>query len=556
MSSPNLLSPGQGLRHRGLTRAATMAESPLGTTPTATGAAHPQRRNSTLSDSVSEARNTIRSSTDELLFPRANRMRDEDARDDAEESHWHSAPLGLALLPAIAGIFFQNGSAFVTDVTLLALAAVFLNWSVRLPWEWYRSARTIRYQSGLYGLETPLDIDFSISHRKDKQGRNQDEDQEGEEPPSPSSSPSQYHDPDEEPAPTRKDLPHPNKPDTSTAAEELLIHELVALASCFIFPLLGTWILHTIRSNLSRPSEGLVSNYNLTIFLLASEIRPFSHLLKMVQTRTLHLQRIIANSTDDDDLKDKFDSRTIIDLQKRLEELEAHIAETAAERLDLTSQTNQKEHDTSKYKGKEPDPTTDMKTLLANLQNQIQPEIAALNRAMRRYEKRTALAAYSTETRLQVLENKTRDALSLAADAQRGRKRSRGLTGLLLDSLAALFLVPINIGLQIASLPIVLARKGGRVCRDVIFGRKTASSSSSSKGKQKQKQREREKRSSTSTSNGDDSCFSLPTGVASRERGKARQTQAQTQTQTRPSRAEPSSAQRRVKRGANTIIEE
>jgi hypothetical protein len=51
-----------------------------------------------------------------------------------EESNWQSAPLGLALLPAIAGIFFKNGSAVVTDITLLILAAIFLNWSVRLPW--------------------------------------------------------------------------------------------------------------------------------------------------------------------------------------------------------------------------------------------------------------------------------------------------------------------------------------------------------------------------------------------------------------------------------------
>ena len=92
-----------------------------------------QRRNSTLSDSISEARNSIRSSTDDLFLPRV-------AKDHAtlsteeEESHWHSAPLGLALLPAIAGIFFHEGSSFVTDVTLLVLAAIFLNWSVRLPW--------------------------------------------------------------------------------------------------------------------------------------------------------------------------------------------------------------------------------------------------------------------------------------------------------------------------------------------------------------------------------------------------------------------------------------
>jgi hypothetical protein len=85
------------------------------------------RRNST-SDSVSEARNSIRSSTDDLFLPRVAK------EDPAEESHWHSAPLGLALLPAIAGVFFQNGSVFVTDVTLLVLAAIFLNWSVRLPW--------------------------------------------------------------------------------------------------------------------------------------------------------------------------------------------------------------------------------------------------------------------------------------------------------------------------------------------------------------------------------------------------------------------------------------
>src|SRR5699024_2666508 len=96
------------------------------------GATDSQRRNSTLSDSVSEARNSIRSSTDDLLFPRVGHGTDADAAD--EESHWQSAPLALALLPAIAGVFFRNGSSVVTDVTLLVLAAIFLNWSVRLPW--------------------------------------------------------------------------------------------------------------------------------------------------------------------------------------------------------------------------------------------------------------------------------------------------------------------------------------------------------------------------------------------------------------------------------------
>lgn len=112
-----------GLRRRDPSRAATFAE---GSTSISN-----LRRNSTLSDSVSEARNSIRSSTDDLFLPRASRRPDVDLQ---EESHWQSAPLGLALFPAIAGVFFQNGSAVTTDITLLVLAAIFLNWSVRLPW--------------------------------------------------------------------------------------------------------------------------------------------------------------------------------------------------------------------------------------------------------------------------------------------------------------------------------------------------------------------------------------------------------------------------------------
>lgn len=113
-----------GLRQRGITRAATFsADESLNLSSF--------RRNSGLSDSVSEARNSIRSSTDDLFLPRASKGHDVDLQ---EESNWQSAPLGLALLPAIAGVFFQNGGAVVTDITLLILAAIFLNWSVRLPW--------------------------------------------------------------------------------------------------------------------------------------------------------------------------------------------------------------------------------------------------------------------------------------------------------------------------------------------------------------------------------------------------------------------------------------
>src|SRR5882757_5268023 len=112
----------QGLRQRPLGRASTFAEG------------HPQlnrRRSSFLSETFSETRKSLRSSTDDILLPRARR---DDIDDHDDNSHWQSLPLGLALLPAVGGLLFKNGSAVITDVTLLGLAAIFMNWALRSPW--------------------------------------------------------------------------------------------------------------------------------------------------------------------------------------------------------------------------------------------------------------------------------------------------------------------------------------------------------------------------------------------------------------------------------------
>ena len=120
---PNMEKPSSSpLRQRPLGRASTSAEM-----------SHPlrHRRSSNFSESIDDAKQSIKSSTDDLLLPR---LREMGFPGQLEPSHWHSTPLALALLPALGGIFFQNGSAIVTDITLLGLAAIFLNWSVRLPW--------------------------------------------------------------------------------------------------------------------------------------------------------------------------------------------------------------------------------------------------------------------------------------------------------------------------------------------------------------------------------------------------------------------------------------
>lgn len=90
----------------------------------------PRRRSSILSfTSLDDTRHTAR----DFIRPGLGLESDDLSRHE-DPSHWHSSPLAFAFLPALAGLFFTNGSAFVTDALLLGLAALFLNWSVRLPW--------------------------------------------------------------------------------------------------------------------------------------------------------------------------------------------------------------------------------------------------------------------------------------------------------------------------------------------------------------------------------------------------------------------------------------
>ncbi|KKZ68274.1 hypothetical protein EMCG_06030 [[Emmonsia] crescens] len=389
------------LRHRPLSRSATTALTELSSNPPASPGR--LRRSSTFSDTVSEARNSIKSSTDDLFLPRVNpSIR---SLDNDNESHWQSVPLALALLPAVGGLLFQNGSAVATDLTLLVLAAVFLNWSIRLPWDWYRSAQEM---SRTLSPEEEFDMDVIIEEPGESEPElDNDEDRD----PKTSS---------QKPRSTSPAATSPQSLAAKAAMAELHRHELAALASCFLLPIVGAWLLHALRSQLSRPSEGLVSNYNLTVFLLAAEIRPFSHLLKMVQARTLYLQRLVSPNKES---RDKIDASKILDLSTRLEELEAHIAESASQQQhqhqqsphgamheNLSPTTN-----TSTNTTKNPDP--DKQTL--------QPDISALTRAMRRYEKRTALHTHETETRLQSLEKRLNDALSLNAAAQRSTTAHR-----------------------------------------------------------------------------------------------------------------------------------
>ena len=205
--------------------------------------------------------------------------------------------------------------------------------------------------------------------------------------------------------------------------------------------MIGTWLLHHIRGQLTRPAESLVSNYNLTVFLLASELRPLAHLIKLVQARTLHLQRIASPTAIDADLS-TLTPQSLSALTSRLDDLEAHIVSQSPDPT-RTSNSN----------------PSSAQDFINSVRKSMTPDIEALNRAVRRYEKRATLLSMQTESRLADLESRLSDAITLAAAAERNVSNisRKSYAGVLIDWASAAILLPIQAGYSLVMLPVRVA---------------------------------------------------------------------------------------------------
>lgn len=377
-----------------------------------------RRRSSVYSD-------YLETSADELLNP------SKPSTEEDPKSPFVYIPLILALLPAIAGVFFENGAPFFTDLILLSLAAVFLHWSVTQPWHWYHSAQQVRVVQDENLSDSVFELDSNVNLTTT---------------PSPAVSPTNggLDDVPEEQGKegSKAEINEPpvsrnarREAQQAAAIGELYIHELVALAWCFIFPMLGAYLLHTIRSQLSRPSEGLVSDYNLTIFLCAAEVRPVSHLFRMLQQRTLHVQAIVAQNPH---AQKAVTDEQIQALCSRLDELEAREA--------------QKDSTGSAARPEAP-PKMVESAVGREFSKSVQPELEALNRAMRRYEKKLTLLASQTDNRIEYVEYRLNDAIALAAVAAKS-SHSWGLAAWLAERTAAIVLLPIQAVATVVTFPL------------------------------------------------------------------------------------------------------
>lgn len=234
-----------------------------------------------------------------------------------------------------------------------------------------------------------------------------------------------------------------NEPASTNSAQEdaskaLRQEELFAFAGCFLGPLLGAVLLHTIRGQLTR-AEGIVSNFNLGIFFLGAEIRPFRRLIKMRKERIWHLQRIVRSSA-----VDGVQGADAEQVQQRLADLEAR----------LDGPTANSEVDISK--------------LSAEMRQSTQLQLDALNRAVRRYEKRNMAQTLQIEARFQELGSRLKDALALAAAAARTGQRP-GMMSTTITWLASLINSVVQTAWIVATYPLRTVAAAISMVKSLLF---------------------------------------------------------------------------------------
>lgn len=149
----------------------------------------------------------------------------------------------------------------------------------------------------------------------------------------------------------------------------------------------------------------------------------------------MHLQRIVQSLPASEE-NQRMEQIEVI--AKRLEDLEAQ----GARPLAVVGE---------KEKGLISEPTIER-----NVRQSLQPQLDALNRAVRRYEKRAMTQAIVTEARLQDLEARLKDALSLAAAASRHTHKG-GLIDYIISWISMLAMVPLDALRAMVLWPVQLA---------------------------------------------------------------------------------------------------
>ncbi|KAK9481113.1 hypothetical protein V1514DRAFT_274637 [Lipomyces japonicus] len=150
------------------------------------------------------------------------------------------------------------------------------------------------------------------------------------------------------------------------ASIKLAQWESFLLMLCFVGPVLGGYILSVLRSFLtSNSAENFVSNFNITLFVLTACIRGVLILINQVETRTKTLKELAQTPK----------KSRITELENEVEELH-QIIKTLESSVEKASSVAQAQR----------------------------PDIDALTRAIKRYERNEIIKTQEFESRIEPLE--------------------------------------------------------------------------------------------------------------------------------------------------------
>ncbi|KAK9457257.1 hypothetical protein V1511DRAFT_493140 [Dipodascopsis uninucleata] len=189
-------------------------------------------------------------------------------------STWTWLPLVFAISPAFSGILFNNGSKTMTDILLLTVMTCYLHWLVKVPHEWYFNIRAsvdaansavrigklgnsksdIISSDGRTTTNDPIYHETSISQDDTEKRQTQD-------------------------AIERR---------REESARVLANWELLALISCFAGPVIGGIMLHYFREIMVVSGTGLVSDFNITLFVATACLRGVLLVIEFVRRRITH----------------------------------------------------------------------------------------------------------------------------------------------------------------------------------------------------------------------------------------------------------------------------
>ncbi|KAF9288432.1 hypothetical protein BGZ88_008181 [Linnemannia elongata] len=150
----------------------------------------------------------------------------------------HSWPILFAVIPPLGALIFGKSDIF-SDMLTLILIAFFLYNIIKVPWELYYAARTRRVL--LTNASIKASLDPVLEQRR------------------------------------------------QSAAASLKRQEFFSLLLVLASPFLGGYTLQYLKTFFSS-YENYLSALNIELFIIASGIRPLTHLISLLKARALHLQ--------------------------------------------------------------------------------------------------------------------------------------------------------------------------------------------------------------------------------------------------------------------------